>query len=30
VRTLIETFGDFNGILSATQAQLLAMQTTNA
>ena len=29
-RTLIETFGDFSGVLTATQAQLLAMKTTNA
>ena len=29
-RTLIETFGDFSGVLTATHAQLLAMKTTNA
>jgi DNA repair protein RadC len=29
-RTLIEIFGDFSGVLTATHAQLLAMKTTNA
>ncbi len=29
-RTLIETFGDFSGVLTARHAQLLAMKTTNA